>query len=419
MPRIYTARTLVRGDAPPVEGGALLDVGGRVRAVGPLGDLKRRNPAAEVVDFGEALMVPLLVNAHTHLELTDYPRWAEAAGKTAEPEDFVAWILRLIEVKRGLDPEQFSHSLSRGIGQSIAAGTGAVGDICSQLGSRTAYRDAALQGVLFLETLGQDPELILNAEKHLTRALNGLWEGPLALGLSPHSPYSISAAYMSRVYGTCRTRGLRCTTHLAESVAEVEFLGGGRGDLVQRFYPAVGWGGFLPRAAHRNPVEYLAERGGLFPENLLVHGVQLTAPEIDLLGRQHMHLALCPRSNDRLKVGTAPVARLLRAGVNLALGTDSRSSCDSLSIWDEMAFAHGWFEGVLDAPTLFRMGTQGGADALGLGHELGCLGVGKQTSFQVLRPERPPTLGELPDYLVAPGRTAEIDGIVVRGLPVG
>ncbi|HSH70199.1 MAG TPA: amidohydrolase family protein, partial [Deferrisomatales bacterium] len=250
MPRIYTARTVVRGDAPPIAGGAVRDVGGRVRAVGPFGELKRRNPEAEVVDFGEALIVPLLVNAHTHLELTDYPRWAEAAGKTAEPEDFVAWILRLIEVKRGLDPEQFTHSLSRGIRQSVAAGTGAVGDICSHLGSRTVYRDAALQGVLFLETLGQDPELILNAEKHLTRALNGRWEGPLAPGLSPHSPYSISAAYMARVYGTCRKRGLRCTTHVAESVAEVEFLGGGRGDLVQRFYPAVGWGSFLPRAAH-------------------------------------------------------------------------------------------------------------------------------------------------------------------------
>ena len=419
MPRIYTARTLVPGDAPPMEGGALLDVGGRIAGVGLLGELKRSNPTAEVVDLGDALIVPLLVNTHTHLELTDFPCWAEAAGKTAEPHDFVDWILHLIEVKRGLDPEQFTHSLAHGIRQSVAAGTGAVGDICSHYPSRTAYRDTALQGVLFLETLGQNPELILQAEKHLARVLNGPWEGPLALGLSPHSPYSISAPYMSRVYGKCRKRGLRCTTHLAESTAEVEFLNGGGGELALRFYPAVGWGEFLPRAAHRSPVEVLAERGGLFPENLLVHGVQLTDAEIDLLGQHRMHLALCPRSNARLKVGKAPVARLLQAGVSLALGTDSRSSCDSLSVWDEMSFAHRWFEGVLDAPTLFRMATQGGAEALGLGQELGGLAAGKQTSFQVLRPRTPPSLDELADYLVAPGRTGEIDGVVVRGRQVG
>ena len=418
MPRIYTARTLVPGDAPPMEGGALLDVGGRIEAIGPIGELRRRDPTAEVVDLGDALIVPLLVNAHTHLELTDFPCWAEAAGKTAEPHDFVDWILRLIEVKRGLNPEQFTHSLAHGIRQSVAAGTGAVGDICSHYPSRTAYRDAPLQGALFLETLGQDPELIRHAEKHLTRVLSGPWEGPLALGLSPHSPYSISASYLSRVYGKCRQQGLRCTTHLAESVAEVEFLAGGKGELARRFYPAVGWGEFLPRAAHRSPVEVLAERGGLYPENLLVHGVQLAAAEIDLLGQHHMHLALCPRSNARLKVGKAPAARLLHAGVALALGTDSRSSCDSLSVWDEMAFAHHWFEGVLDAPTLFRMATQGGAEALGLGRELGFLGVGKQTSFQVLRPGRLLVLRDLFDYLVAPGRTVEVARVVMRGWQV-
>ncbi len=130
------------------------------------------------------------------------------------------------------------------------------------------------------------------------------------------------------------------------------------------------------------PVEYLQQQGGLFPENLLVHGVQLREKEIALLAAEKMSLALCPRSNARLKVGRAPASELLKAGVNLCLGTDSLASCDSLSIWDEMAFAHRWFEGQLDAPSLFRMATLAGAQALGLDHCSGSLEKGKKRVFR-------------------------------------
>jgi cytosine/adenosine deaminase-related metal-dependent hydrolase len=122
----------------------------------------------------------------------------------------------------------------------------------------------------------------------------------------------------------------------------------------------------------------------LFPENLLVHGVHLDDKDITVLAHNRMSLALCPRSNERLKVGKAPAGRLLKAGVNLALGTDSLASNDSLSIWDEMHFAAHWFAGELDAPTVFAMATQQGADALGVGDDYGSLSAGKRSSFQVV-----------------------------------
>jgi len=415
MTRIYTAQWVVPAGAPAIEGGALLDVAGRIAAVGPLDEVRHSAPAAEVEDFGEALLAPLLVNAHTHLELTAFPEWSNAAEQGAEPRNFVDWILFLIQVKRGVALKQFAASLARGIRQSLAAGTGAVGDVCAHHDCRTEYRDGDLLGVLFLETLGQEPELILRAERRLSRVLRTPWPGPIALGLSPHSPYSISPSYMERVYRRCRRRGLRCATHLAESVAEVEFLSTGRGELALRLFPEVGWGGFLPPVARRSPVTYLEERGGLFPENLLVHGVQLTVPEIETLAERRMSVALCPRSNARLDVGKAPAGRLQKAGVCLALGTDSRASCDNLSVWEELAFAHTWFEGELDAPTLFEMATLGGARALGVEREFGSLTVGKQSSFQVLRPAHLPRAGELAEFLVAPGRAADISRVVVRG----
>ncbi len=415
MQIIYTAKYLLSGDAPPLEKGALLDSGGQISAVGPLAELKRRNPGVRVIDYGDGLIVPVLVNAHTHLELTDYPAWAEQVGETEEPKDFVDWILRLIRVKRPLSKQSFHDSLANGIVQSIAAGTGAIGDILSHYPSRTAYQGVPLLGTIYLESLGQDPGVIQRVKQGLKTVLREQQVGSLDLGVSPHSPYSISGNYMASLYKLAKDENLFCCTHLAESPEEVEFIEKSRGALISKLYPMIGWESLIPRAAGCNPTEYLAGKGGLFPKNLLVHGVQLSDAEIGLIAKNRMSLALCPRSNARLKVGKPPVAALRKAGVHLALGTDSLASNDSLSIWDEMAFAQRWLGDQVDAPSLFQMATQGGAAALGLEKQIGSLAEGKHSSFQVLQPKEPVTIEELADYLVAPGRTAEIVQVFHQG----
>ena len=415
MATLYTARLLFPGDAPPIAGGALLDMGGAIAAVGPLTELIRQYSNAEVVDYGDALLLPLLVNAHTHLELTDFCQWAEAADETAVPNDFVDWILKLIRVKRTLNKKHYVNSVANGISQSIAAGTGAVGDIVSQYSSRKAYQGSALHGTLFLETLGLDPTVTCRLKNDLNDVLEGAQAGQMQFGLSPHAPYSISVAYLSDIYRKCQNEKLLCMTHIAESQAEVEFLVASRGPLAERLYPKVGWEFLVPKAASCRSIEFLQKNSGLFSGNILVHGVQLTTEEIELLAANGSSLVLCPRSNDCLKVGKAPVARLLSSGVKLALGTDSLASNESLSIWDEMAFAHSWFNGQLDAPTLFRMATVGGAEMLGLHQQLGSLTVGKQSSFQVLEPEAPLAADQVLDYCVAPGRSADIAQVVMQG----
>lgn len=414
---IFTAKYLVPGDAPPIEGGALLVSEGVIKERGFLYELKRHYPDAEVIDFAEAILVPLLVNAHTHLELTDYPLWLRESGHVDEPKSFVDWILQLIKVKSRLDKDYYFSSLENGIQQSIACGTGAVGDILAHHRARTAYLSGSLTGRLFLETLGQDPATIQRLKKGLAEVLPESNVGSMTLGLSPHSPYTIRADYLQTIYSLCRRERIYCTTHLAESVEEVDFIEHGCGALASQFYPFVGWQNYLPQPSSLRPAEYLDQQGGLFPENLLVHGVQLNEAEIELLGRNGMYLVLCPRSNARLKVGKAAVGKLIAAGVKLALGTDSLASCDSLSIWDEMAFAHSWFAGQLDAPQLFQLATMGGADALGLERQLGSLAVGKEAGFQVLAPESAVALNDVFDYFVAPGRTQDIVEVYHRGQP--
>jgi len=414
---IYTAKYLVSADAPPVEGGALLVHGGRIASVATLKEIKRNNPDVKIVDFQDALLVPLLVNAHTHLELTDFEHWAKLAGEVAPAKNFVDWILRLIRTKRKLSGKHYQLSLRHGIEQSLASGTGAVGDILAHHSVRNLYHSSPLLGSLFLETLGQDPKVVHRLRNELKETLKNNVVGSVKLGISPHSPYTISKDYLQSIYDYCQQQNILCTTHIAESPEEVEFVTRSNGDLASRLYPQIGWEDYLPQPSGLRPVAYLQQQGGLFPENLLVHGVHLNDAEIQLLAEKQMRLVLCPRSNAKLHVGKAPAGKLHRAGVKLALGTDSLASCDSLSVWDEMAFAHHWFGGELDAPTLFNMATQGGAEALGVENEIGSLEAGKLASFQILRPKTVVAIDEVFDYFVSSRCSDDIIQVYHRGEP--
>jgi cytosine/adenosine deaminase-related metal-dependent hydrolase len=415
---IYTAKYLISGDGPPLVGGALRDAAGRIAEVGPLAEVRRGNEQLRVVDFGEAILLPPLVNAHTHLELTDFPRWAGRGEERREPADFVDWMLQVIRVKHAVPRENYLPSLCRGIELSLAAGTGAVGDIVSQLPARKAYRGSPLRGRIYLETLGLDPDFTRNALQAIEAVLDQQTVGTMQLGLAPHSPYTLSGEYLEQLYRKCREQALFCTTHVAESKDEVDFLQRHGGAIGTKLYPFVGWQDRLGAAPGLRPIDYLQEQGGLQPHNLLVHAVQLSRGEIDKVAAAGCPVVLCPRSNARLDVGTAPLRELLAAGVTLALGTDSLASCDSLSVWDELAFAATRFAGQVDAPTLLRMATAGGAEALGLGKELGLLRRGYRSSFQVLRPKRLPNRSELSDYLTSAGRSEEVEQLCLDGSPV-
>lgn len=414
--KLFRARYLLPIATPPLEDGALLIEGRRIVAVGPFAEL--RHASAELVDFGDAIILPPLANAHTHLELTHFPRWAEEAGEGSEPGSFVDWILRVIRVKRFLDPTRLAPSLSDGIAEALCSGTGAVGDILSWRPGREVHGTSPLRGRLFLELLGLDPE---GVRQSLATALDMAVEGRTAFmepGLAPHSPYNLTGELLDDIYAEARRRSLPVTTHLAESPAERTFLAESGGEIATRLYPAVGWGGRIPVPARRSPVEYLADRGGLFPGHLLAHGVQVGEDDVRSLAVAGVTVVLCPRSNARLGVGKAPVASYLRSGVPLALGTDSRASCDSLSVWDEIAFARSTFAGEIDPSELLDIATRGGAQALGLEGEMGVLAAEEGAHFQVLAPAALPRPGELVEFLCAPGRTGEVAALYLGGTDV-
>lgn len=418
MATLYSARYLLPMGAPVIEGGALLVEGGRILAVGDAGQLRRQHPGVNLCDFGEGILLPPLVNAHTHLELTAFPQWAEHLGETSPPKSFVDWIKRVIRVKRGIDLNLFLPSLRSGIQQSLAAGTGAVGDILSYFPARDGYAGTQLRGTLFLETLGRDPGQGRKILQGIGALLDERYCGQVQLGLSPHSPYTLSLEYLQAVLDYGRRRRVRRSIHLGESPAESVFLADSSGEIAEILYPLVGWKDMVPPPARRSPVAYLKEAGGLHPDILLVHGVQVKDEDAAELGRAGVSMVLCPRSNARLEVGVAPVQLYLRHGVNLALGTDSLASCDSLSIWDEIVFARKSYAPWLDPPQLLRMATLQGAQALGLEGELGALRSGWGAHFQLLRPSNLPALGDLEEFLCSPGRSQEVAALFLGGRDV-
>jgi cytosine/adenosine deaminase-related metal-dependent hydrolase len=375
---------------PAIEDGALLIVSGRIAAVGSYSTLQ--DSGAEVIDYGDAVILPPLVNAHCHLELTDFPQWTTECGETILPTSFVDWIRRLIRVRRAIGTDPVPASVTAGIRHLLTSGTGAVGDILTTPGALAPLLASPLYGRIFFETIGLDEERYVPALKSALASARSL-ACPLGGGVSPHSTYTVSSRHLEKAIST----GLPLAIHCAESPEESTFLREGRGPIAAELYAAAGWP--LPEdAPGLSPVAWLAAHGALNAQTLLIHGVQVDAEDASIIAASGATVVLCPRSNARLGVGIAPVGLYKKAGVALALGTDSRASNDSLSLWEEIAFARSVYP-ELSPGELLAIATCGGARALGLEREMGALTVGSGAHLQVLSAATLPPVEELAAWL--------------------
>jgi cytosine/adenosine deaminase-related metal-dependent hydrolase len=427
MPQIlYRSRYLVPVSSPVLDDSALVVENGRIVDIGSASTMLVRYPKCRHCDFGESIVLPAFVNAHTHLELSHYQQWAEQVGEAVDGNsDFVDWILRLIRIKiaHKLDLDHYKSSWQFGLQQGLASGTGLFGDILSVNGLAPTVAKK-MPGCSFIEIIGQDP-LRVNKQLYQLSHCLGAWPGS-SWGAAPHAPYTISDELLKQCYRYTTCNHLRTTIHLAESSEEVEFLATSGGSIAEQLYPFVCWQQYLPLKAKLRPLQYVEQAGGLNSQTMLVHGVHLNQQEISRVASAGCSVVLCPRSNAKLQVGVAPAADYLRAGVDLALGTDSLASNDSLSLWDEMEFARNWFNGALSPEQLLRMCTLGGAIALygngskGLNNgskqvSAGQLAVGAPATFQVVQPDSLPCVDQLYEFLCNAQRGNEVKQVVIDG----
>ena len=380
---LYAASWMLSPHAPPVAGGALLVRNGLIVAVGTLDELKRSH-SAPVVDYPGCAIIPGFVNAHTHLELTHFPSWKIRNNMNYHPRRFVDWIIQLIKVKRGVAAEDYSHSVNEGIRMCLEVGTTAIGEIVTETGLVSLYGSSNLSGRLYPELLGHDPVRFTPLLEHAMKIGDTDGPGSFLTGVSPHSVYTLGEENMAAIRDVAVGKGMPLTIHVAESAAETDFVFDSSGPIAGELYPYVGWEQYLLPPRHATAVGVLDRAGLLTASSLAVHCVHVTRADAEILRQRDVGIVLCPRSNERLDVGRAPVALFRKLGIPLALGTDSLASNDSLSLWDEMRFALDAFPGELSPADLFRMVTANAAATIGIAPSHGSLEPGKRADFQIV-----------------------------------
>lgn len=365
MLRILRAGWVVPVASPPIRDGLVAVAGDRIVWVGAASDPEA--PAGSREDLGPGALLPGLVNAHCHLELS----WL--AGRLAGG-DFVDWVAALVKLRLEERAEVARDAARTAIQALLDGGTVAVGDVSNALAHLDLLAEARLRSVVFLEILGWDPAVANAALEWAEGRIAGLPPELRSSGvdvrLAAHAPHSVSPELLRGL----AAKGGPAAIHLAESRAEVEFLRDGGGPwaafLAER---GLGHAGFAP--AGRSPVAHLETTGALHPGLVAAHCVQVDAADAERLARSGTRAVLCPRSNQALGVGLPPLPLLLRAGVPLALGSDSLASAPSLHVLEDAAVLHRAYPDV-DPLVLVRMATLGGAEALGF-DDLGALEPGR------------------------------------------
>ncbi len=380
---IYSASWLINPDAPPVAGGALLVRNGIIADTGPL-DVLRREYSSPVIDYPGCVLLPGFVNAHTHLELTHFSAWRLRSSVDYNPRRFTDWIIQLIKIVRGLAAGEYPPSIREGVRMCLESGTTAIGEIITNPSLAALYYSSPLAGRLYFELLGQEPGHFKGKLASATAAASHGEVNTLLTGLAPHSPYTIAHEHLAIIRDASASNALPLSIHLSESRSEADFIFDGTGDLASDFYPFVGWERFLGWPARCSSTELLDRYGLLTPSTLAVHCVHMSVADARIIKSRGTHIALCPRSNELLDVGRAPVRLFRKFGIPLSLGTDSLASNNSLSLWDELRFALETFPEDLSERDVFRMVTAGGADALGISTVCGSLTAGKRADFQVI-----------------------------------
>ncbi len=387
---LYQARWIVPVSLPPIERGVVAVRKGEITALGGEKEISLTFPG-ERRDLGQGAILPGLINAHTHVELS------RLKGLIPEGLGFVPWVRHLLSLKEKTKAENPDEAVGPAWDEISRTGTCAAGDWISLECLIPRGSSSKVFRRLFFEVIGFDSSGLTLPEV--------LDEGPAtdlfgSLTLGAHAPHSTSAALLQAAKTWTRRRGLPLAIHVAETKEETEFLLTGKGVwkdfLIERGKWVEDW-----KAPKTTPVKYL-DRLGLLDENTLaVHLTQADPSDLSILRDRSVRVVVCPRSN-RFIVGALPdIPFMVRTGLKPALGTDSLASNADLGLWGEMETVQQAFPEI-DPWEIIRMATIHGASALDLSGELGDLSPGKKARMFFL-PLNEVTEEELPSAIIHSG----------------
>jgi cytosine/adenosine deaminase-related metal-dependent hydrolase len=392
----YRASWLLPISAPPVRGGWVAVDRDRVVAYGVAGRRPASADDTPEVDLGNVVVMPGLVNAHTHLELS-YLR-----GRVSPGSAFVAWIRAVMAARREHpDPRapEILESVERGIAESIGAGTAIVGDISNTLDTFDALARSALAAVVFYELIGflaPDPAALVAGATQRIAALSPTER--VRASLAAHAPYSVAPLLFRSIrHALDREPFAPSSVHLAESAEEIEFIRSAGGPWRALLEDLGVWDPAWT-APGVSPVQYLDESGFLRGRVIAAHGVHMTPADLERLVARGTTLVTCPRSNGYTGAGTPPIEAFYTSGVRVAVGTDSLASTPDLNVFAELAAMHRIAPAV-PAAMLLDSATRQGARALAFEGEYGTIEPGKRA--RLLAVDVPPATDDVEEYLVS------------------
>ncbi len=406
----YSASWVLPIAEPPIRNGWISIDRDHIAAYGrpgPSGGRASRFHATEVW-LGDVAIMPGLVNAHTHLELS-YLR-----DEIAPASGFVTWIRRVMAARRER-PDPAGAEIVRGvtaaIDESLASGTALVGDISNTLVTVAPLAASALAAVVFYELIrfnAPEPErMVEQACRDLAACVT---TDRVRTTLAAHAPYSVAPLVLRAIRRAIdRAPFSPCSIHLSESAEEVEFIRSGSGPWRQLLEEIGAWDpAWVPPGG--SPVQFLEASGFLDSRVLAVHGVQMTTDDLARLAACGATLVTCPRSNGHTGAGAPPLADFYASGVRVAVGTDSLASAPDLNVFAELATMRALTPGV-PAASLLDSATRQGARALGFESEYGTIEPGKRA--RLIAVALPSGLDDVEEYLVSgivPDQIAWLEG---------
>jgi aminodeoxyfutalosine deaminase len=338
--RLHKAKWVMVEPEVWIENGMVEVTSDRISAVG------KARAGTEVHDHGSGVILPALINAHTHLSLS------ALSGRIRSSNGFVNWVKELIEARAMCSPQEVHAGALQAADLVKRSGTGLLAEVGPWEPGAESITSAGLEGIAFFEMLGNSPSL-----PDLPDDRNGL-----SFSYAGHALHTTAPETLKAAKAAASELGTVFTFHVAESDAESEFLSTAAGSwadlLKSRGIDFTGWDLRSERPVAR------AERLGLLgPETLAVHVLDVDHTELKVLAHNGASVCACPRSNLALHGRLPLIEEFLQAGVNVALGTDSLASTPSLNLFDEMAFVADNYPG-LRPEIILTLSSINGAKAL-------------------------------------------------------
>ncbi|MDP9033700.1 MAG: amidohydrolase family protein [Myxococcota bacterium] len=361
---VVHADAIVLGDASPLRDGAVvLDDDARVVDFGRADEVLPRHAGAAVERVRGAIL-PGLINAHTHLELS------ALRGVVPGGAGFAPWLDHMIGMRAELHPEEDDEAIERAVAELDAFGTVAVGEVTNTLAAVRALSRRGIVGSVFHEVFGLEREALerrVSALPDVVAERVGVWPtDELVYVPTPHTLYTTHPDVVRRLVRAARDRGVRASLHLAEHPAERRFLQSGDGPIADWFVARLKLSRDRLKWPAKSPIEFADELGALGPDAIAVHLTDARPAELALVARRGGPIVLCPRSNLFIETKLPPLLAAREVGLWPALGTDSLASNSSLDVLAEARALADRFPTV-PACDLLRMATWEGARALGRG----------------------------------------------------